>query len=53
MRWLKATGWLPQDDEGGADRTAQEGIFVLERARDESKGSLYRIVEKPGAAIGA
>jgi Protein of unknown function (DUF3489) len=49
---VKATGWLPHTTRAALTGLRKRG-FLVERARDESKGSLYRIVEKPGAAIGA
>ena len=49
---VKATGWLPHTTRAALTGLRKRG-FLVERVRDESKGSLYRIVEKPGAAIGA
>jgi Protein of unknown function (DUF3489) len=49
---VKATGWLPHTTRAALTGLRKKG-FLVERVRDESKGSLYRIVEKPGAAIGA
>ena len=49
---VKATGWLPHTTRAALTGLRKRG-FLVGRVRDESKGSLYRIVEKPGAAIGA
>jgi hypothetical protein len=49
---VKATGWLPHTTRAALTGLRKRG-FLVERVRDESKGSLYRIVEKPGVAIGA
>src|ERR1700730_11571858 len=49
---VKATGWLPHTTRAALTSLRKKG-YALERLRDESKGSLYRIVEKPRAAIGA
>ena len=49
---VKATGWLPHTTRAALTGLRKRG-FLVERVRDESKGSLYRIVEKPGAAIGS
>ena len=49
---VKATGWLPHTTRAALTGLRKRG-FLVERVRDESKGSLYRIVEKPAAAIGA
>jgi hypothetical protein len=49
---VKATGWLPHTTRAALTGLRKRG-FLIERVRDEGKGSLYRIVEKPGAAIGA
>ena len=49
---VKATGWLPHTTRAALTGLRKRG-FLVERVRDESKGSLYRIVEKPEAAIGA
>ena len=49
---VKATGWLPHTTRAALTGLRKRG-FLVERVCDESKGSLYRIVEKPGAAIGA
>jgi Protein of unknown function (DUF3489) len=47
-----ATGWLPHTTGAALTGLRKRG-FLVERVRDESKGSLYRIVEKAAAAIGA
>jgi Protein of unknown function (DUF3489) len=49
---VKVTGWLPHTTRAALTGLRKKG-YALERLRDESKGSLYRIVEKPRAAIGA
>ena len=49
---IKATGWLPHTTRAALTGLRKKG-YALERVRDESKRSLYRIVEEPAAAIGA
>ena len=49
---IQATGWLPHTTRAALTGLRKRG-YAVERVRDESKGSLYRIVEKPTAAVGA
>ena len=49
---IKATGWLPHTTRAALTGLRKKG-YAIELVRDESKRSLYRIVEKPAAAIGA
>ncbi|WP_245257413.1 DUF3489 domain-containing protein [Methylocapsa acidiphila] len=49
---IKATGWLPHTTRAALTGLRKRG-YAVERVRDEAKGSLYRIVEKPAAAIEA
>ncbi len=49
---VNATGWLPHTTRAALTGLRKRG-YSVERVRDESKGSLYRIVEAPRAAIGA
>ena len=49
---IKATGWLPHTTRAALTGLRKRG-YGVERVRNESKGSLYRIVKKPRAAIGA
>ena len=46
---IKATGWLPHTTRAALTGLRKRG-YAVERVRDESKGSLYRIVEMPRAA---
>jgi hypothetical protein len=49
---VKATGWLPHTTRAALTGLRKRG-YAVERVRDESKGSLYRIVQSPQATIGA
>ncbi len=49
---IEATGWLPHTTRAALTGLRKRG-YSVERVRDESKGSLYRIVERPSEAIGA
>ena len=49
---IKATGWLPHTTRAALTGLRKRG-YAVERVRDESKGSLYRIADKPRAASGA
>ena len=49
---VQATGWLPHTTRAALTGLRKRG-YAVERVRDEGKGSMYRIVEKPMAAVGA
>ncbi len=49
---IEATGWLPHTTRAALTGLRKRG-YSVERIRDESKGSLYRIVENPSATVGA
>ena len=49
---IKATGWLPHTARAALTGLRKRG-YSVERVRDKTKGSLYRIAEKPMAADGA
>ena len=49
---IKATGWLPHTTRAALTGLRKRG-YSVERVRDESKGSLYRIAEKPMVTVGA
>jgi hypothetical protein len=49
---IQATGWLPHTTRAALTGLRKRG-YAVERIRDQSKGSLYRIVETPKPAIGA
>ena len=49
---VKATGWLPHTTRAALTGLRKRG-FVVERIRNETMGSLYRIVNGPNAAAGA
>jgi hypothetical protein len=49
---VKATGWLPHTTRAALTGLRKRG-YAVERVRDESKGSLYRIVQSAQATIGA
>jgi len=48
---IEATGWLPHTTRAALTGLRKRG-YSVERALDESKGSVYRIVEKSGVAAG-
>jgi hypothetical protein len=48
----KATGWLPHTTRAALTGLRKRG-FAVERVRNETKGSLYRIANGPNAAAGA
>jgi DNA-binding MarR family transcriptional regulator len=48
---IEATGWLPHTTRAALTGLRKRG-YAVERVRDESTGSLYRIVKKLAAAIG-
>jgi len=49
---IKATGWLPHTTRAALTGLRKRG-YSVERIRDETKGSLYRIAEKPVVTVGA
>ena len=49
---IKATGWLPHTTRAALTGLRKRG-YSVERVRDETKGSLYRIAEKPMVTVGA
>jgi hypothetical protein len=49
---VEATGWLPHTTRAALTRLRQRG-YAVERLRDETKGSLYRIVHDRKPATGA
>jgi hypothetical protein len=49
---IEATGWLPHTTRAALTGLRKRG-YSVERVRNEGKGSLYRIVEKPRVMIGA
>ena len=49
---IKATGWMPHTTRAALTGLRKRG-YAVERIRNESKGSLYRIADKPRAASGA
>src|SRR5271166_4031575 len=49
---VKATGWLPHTTRAALTGLRKRG-FLVERVRDGSRGSLYRIVQTPETAVGA
>ena len=49
---VQATGWLPHTTRAALTGLRKRG-YAVERVRDDGKGSLYRIVEKPRTAAGA
>ena len=49
---VKATGWLPHTTRAALTGLRKRG-FAVERIRNETKGSLYRIANGPSAAAGA
>ena len=49
---VQATGWLPHTTRAALTGLRKRG-YAVERVRDEGRGSMYRIVEKPMAAVGA
>ena len=49
---IKATGWLPHTTRAVLTGLRKRG-YSVERVRDETKGSLYRIAEKPMVMVGA
>jgi hypothetical protein len=48
----KATGWLPHSTRAALTSLRKRG-FAVERIRNETKGSLYRIANGSDAAAGA
>ena len=49
---IEATGWLPHTTRAALTGLRKRG-FGIERTRDETKGSIYRIVGQPAAPTGA
>ena len=49
---VEATGWLPHTTRAAMTGLRKRG-FIIERFRDETLGSLYRIVGQPQASMGA
>jgi hypothetical protein len=49
---VKATGWLPHTTRAALTGLRKRG-FAVERIRNETKGSLYRIANGPNAAAAA
>ena len=49
---VKATGWLPHTTRAALTGLRKRG-FAVERIRNETRGSLYRITNGPSAAAGA
>ncbi len=49
---IKATGWLPHTTRAALTGLRKRG-YSVERVRDETKGSLYRIAERPMVTVGA
>lgn len=48
---IEATGWLPHTTRAALTGLRKRG-FVIERQRDETRGTFYRIASNPSAAQG-
>jgi DNA-binding MarR family transcriptional regulator len=49
---ISATGWLPHTTRAALTGLRKRG-YMIERARSEQGGSLYRIVASPAPALAA